>query len=148
MTTLFIAGYSGAGKTSLISALVPLLLADGFAAGVVKHHHAGLSAGKDSERLFAAGAPTVVLASDGILRMADAPDLEDAIDALGEAPDIVLVEGLKRAPGPKIWVGDGWSSEVQGVIAWVGTTGGERTYSASDVRRLYDEIVRPLVAKG
>ncbi len=148
MTTLFFSGHSGAGKTSLITAMVPLLLADGVKVGVIKHHHASLSSGKDSQRLFAAGVPAAVLAEDGILRMADAPDLADAIRALGEEVDLVLVEGLKHAVGPKIWVGEGWSPEIHGVVAWVGTKGHEGAFALSEVERLYREVVRPMVGKG
>jgi len=148
VTTLFFVGHSGAGKTSLITAMVPLFLADGVRIGVIKHHHASLSSGKDSQRLFAAGVPAAVLAADGILRMADAPDLADAIAALGEEVDLVLVEGMKRAVGPKIWVGEGWSPEIQGVLAWVGTNGHKGAFAFSEVGRLYREVVRPMVGKG
>lgn len=147
MTTLHIVGYSGGGKTPLTGALVTFLREDGFSVGIVKHHHATLSRGKDSERLFATGAPTVVLAADGILKMADDPHLADAVQALGSGLDVVVVEGLKTHPGPKIWVGDGWTEGVEGVLAWVDAPR-PGAYAADDVRRLYDEIVRPLVAKG
>ncbi|HXT51259.1 MAG TPA: molybdopterin-guanine dinucleotide biosynthesis protein MobB, partial [Thermoanaerobaculia bacterium] len=54
-----VAGWSGSGKTTLLERVVPALVADGLSVVVVKHDAHGLAldvAGKDSDRLFRAGA--------------------------------------------------------------------------------------------
>ena len=59
-------GASGAGKTSLLEQLLPALRARGLAVGAVKHASHGFEAdrpGKDSQRLYAAGADAVALVS-------------------------------------------------------------------------------------
>jgi len=54
-----VCGYSGAGKTTLIESLIPVLRQEGLSVAVVKHDAHGLSVdsrGKDSDRFYRAGA--------------------------------------------------------------------------------------------
>ena len=105
--------YSGTGKTTLLIALLPRLRARGLRAAVVKHAHHAFEMdqpGKDSHSLRLAGADQVVVASRK--RMAwvrefaserREPRLQDALDALDlRELDLVLVEGFKHEPYPKI----------------------------------------------
>ncbi len=61
------AGWSGAGKTTLIVKLIPALLARGLSVSTVKHAHHNFDVdkpGKDSYEHRAAGATEVLVASD------------------------------------------------------------------------------------
>jgi molybdopterin-guanine dinucleotide biosynthesis protein B len=112
MKRLGIAGYSGAGKTTLLEKLIPLLRADGVRVSLIKHAHHGFDVdqpGKDSWRHRQAGAGEVLVASD--VRWAlmheneaeKAPQLQELLARLSPC-DLVLVEGWKRDPIPKIEV--------------------------------------------
>lgn len=112
MRVLGIAGYSGAGKTTLLEKLIPLLRTDGLTISLVKHAHCGFDVdhpGKDSYRHRQAGAGEVLVASD--LRWAlmhenqaeSPPVLDDLLKKLSPC-DLVLVEGWKSDPIPKIEV--------------------------------------------
>lgn len=106
------AGYSGAGKTTLIEKLIPLLTARGLMVSLVKHTHHGFDIdkpGKDSYRFRHAGAQEVMLA--GAQRWALMRELhEEKEPVLSEllahmSPcDVVLVEGFRSAEIPKIEV--------------------------------------------
>jgi molybdopterin-guanine dinucleotide biosynthesis protein B len=112
MKVLGIAGYSGAGKSTLLERLIPLLRAEGVRVSLIKHAHCGFDVdqpGKDSFRHRKAGAGEVLVASD--VRWAlmhenpaiEAPQLQDLLARLSPC-DLVLVEGWKRDPIPKIEV--------------------------------------------
>ncbi len=106
------AGWSGSGKTTLIEALVPVLVARGLAVSLIKHAHHAFDIdqpGKDSWRHRRAGCTEVLVSS--AQRWALMHELRGAAEAtLGEglarlsACDIVLVEGYKAAPIPKLEV--------------------------------------------
>lgn len=105
--------FSGTGKTTLLTHLLPLLKNRGLRIGVVKHAHHRFDIdypGKDSFELRLAGASQMLVASRK--RMAwvketqenrPEPVLEEALLALEtEHLDLVLVEGFKQAAIPKI----------------------------------------------
>ena len=105
--------YSGTGKTTLLTRLIPLLKARGLRIGVVKHAHHSFEvdhAGKDSFKLRASGAEQMLVASrDRIAWIRETPErgqepaLSDILDTLEPGClDLILVEGFKRAPIPKI----------------------------------------------
>ncbi len=121
-----ICGHSGSGKTTLIEQIVPLLKAVGLTVAIVKHDAHRLDVdrpGKDSDRLFRAGADVLVHdPRQGLLRFhASNLSLPQAIERLGGAYDVVLVEGHKGSPGPKLWLLDEGESAppdgVSGVLA-------------------------------
>ena len=100
------AAYSGTGKTTLIEGLVAELTRRGLRVGVVKHDVHGLDLdrpGKDSARHAAAGACAVALASPGGSAVLEKRELTlaDCVSRLRDV-DIVLVEGFKHAPIPRI----------------------------------------------
>ncbi len=104
-----IVGKSGAGKTTFIEKLVPALRALGLRTGVVKHHgHPTLfdMPGKDTFRHFQAGAEVVVGASSvqvAVFRRVDgAFSLDDLVATYFADLHLVLTEGYKRGPYPKI----------------------------------------------
>ena len=108
------AAYSGAGKTTLLTKLLPLLTARGIRVGIIKHAHHSFDIdkpGKDSYELRQAGACQMLVASarrEALIiekAEADEPDLEQLIARLDQdALDLILVEGFKNVPFPKIEV--------------------------------------------
>lgn len=112
MKVLGITGYSGAGKTTLLEKLIAMLVEEGVSVSVIKHAHCGFDVdqpGKDSYRQRQAGAGEVLVACDerwALMhenRTATPPDLRELIVKLSPC-DLVLVEGWKRDPIPKIEV--------------------------------------------
>ena len=112
MKILGIAGYSGSGKTTLLESLIPLLGVHGLVVSVIKRAHHGFDVdkpGKDSWRHRQAGAQEVMLASPERwvlmreLRRDPEENLDNLVSRLSPC-DLVLVEGFKLAPIPKIEV--------------------------------------------
>lgn len=109
---LGIAAWSGTGKTTLLAALLPRLRQRGLKVAVIKHAHHAFDVdqpGKDSYRLRQAGATPMLVASRARLAlMLETPGQEEAdlamlIDQVRVlAPDLVLVEGFKAWPLPKL----------------------------------------------
>jgi molybdopterin molybdotransferase len=110
---LGIAAPSGTGKTTLLEAVLPHLVAAGLRVALVKHAHHDFDLdqpGKDSHRLRQAGARQVVVGSTR--RLASIIEREDpeCAPSLGEflaridprLADLVLVEGFKRDPIPRL----------------------------------------------
>jgi molybdopterin-guanine dinucleotide biosynthesis protein B len=107
-----LAGYSGAGKTTLIERLLPLFVARGLTVSLIKHTHHDFDLdrpGKDSYRHREAGASQVMLVCDqrwvlmNELRGAQEPTLEEQLSRLSPC-DLVLVEGFKYTAIPKLEV--------------------------------------------
>ena len=105
-----LAGWSGSGKTTLAEKLISALTATGLNVATIKHAHHRFEAdvpGKDSHRHRMAGAGQVLVSSQHrsvlFTEHANADDrpLDELLGALAPA-DIVLVEGFKREPIPKI----------------------------------------------
>ncbi len=116
-----ISGFSGAGKTTLIEQLVPPLLEKGLALAVVKHDVHGVQIdrpGKDSERIFRAGADLLLHGADEFfIRRHDGGEqsLQQILHSLSQRYDLILVEGHKETPLPKVWLlGEGESTPPAG----------------------------------
>ncbi|HJS86057.1 MAG TPA: molybdopterin-guanine dinucleotide biosynthesis protein B [Acetobacteraceae bacterium] len=111
MNVLGLVGWSGSGKTTLLTAVLPLLRARGLRVSTVKHAHHGFDMdrpGKDSHRHREAGAHEVLVASSArwaLLHEVEGgePALPDLLARL-EPVDLVLVEGFKAHPYPKLEV--------------------------------------------
>lgn len=112
MKVLGITGWSGSGKTTLISGLIPILRQRGWSVSALKHAHHDVdldTPGKDTWRYREAGAQQVILASARRWALlheigaAPQPELEQLLAQL-QAVDLVLVEGWKRSPYPKLEV--------------------------------------------
>ena len=107
------AGFSGAGKTTLVEQLIACLRGRGLRVSVIKHAHHRFDIdhpGKDSWRHRQAGANEVLLASDmrlALLREYDQPhepDVHALLARLDARADWVLVEGFKESDILKIEV--------------------------------------------
>jgi molybdopterin-guanine dinucleotide biosynthesis protein B len=109
---LGIAAWSGTGKTTLLEQVLPRLAERGLRVAVIKHAHHGFDVdqpGKDSYRLRRAGAAPMLVASRTRLALMletpgqDEPDLAQLLEMVRpQAPDMVLVEGFKAWPLPKL----------------------------------------------
>jgi molybdopterin-guanine dinucleotide biosynthesis protein B len=109
---LGIVGHSGVGKTTLLTALLPMFLARGIRVAVIKHTHPDFEIdypGKDSRKLRAAGAAQVLLATPGrwaLLAESQMPAVKSLDYWLARLPageqELVLLEGFKTAPVPKL----------------------------------------------
>jgi molybdopterin-guanine dinucleotide biosynthesis protein B len=103
-------GKSGTGKTTLLEQLIPRLKAQGLRLAVLKHdaHHFEMDKpGKDTYRFTAAGADVVTISNAEKFAMIQQPPQELSLDEIIShlpAVDLVLVEGYKRNPYPKIEV--------------------------------------------
>lgn len=106
------AGYSGSGKTTLIENVIPRMVTAGLKVSLIKHTHHGFDIdrpGKDSYRHREAGCSEVLLVSDERwalmheLRGAPEPQLTEQLALLSPC-DLVLVEGYKASPIPKLEV--------------------------------------------
>ena len=104
-------GWHNAGKTTLVEQLVADLTARGLAISTVKRSHHPIDPdppGTDSHRHRAAGAHETLLASPGRFTLTQEsrgpePDLPALLARLAPV-DLVLVEGFKRGPQPRIEV--------------------------------------------
>lgn len=110
---LGLAAYSGTGKTTLLTALLPLLSRRGIRVGVIKHAHHLFDIdqpGKDSYQLREAGAREMLIASRRLMALMHKRLDSETEPALGELLgrldsrdlDLILVEGFKDAPFAKI----------------------------------------------
>jgi molybdopterin-guanine dinucleotide biosynthesis protein B len=109
---LGIAGWSGAGKTTLITKLIPLLAGRGIRVATIKHAHHAFDVdqpGKDSYEHRKAGAFEVIVSSArrwvqmhevGEGTEATLPELLRRVSPC----DLVLVEGFKTERHPKLEV--------------------------------------------
>lgn len=112
MKVIGIAGWSGAGKTALLTRVIPLLTARGLRVSTIKHAHHGFDVdqpGKDSHTHRTAGATEVLISSANrfalMHELRGAPELTlHALLGKLSAVDLVLVEGFKREAHPKLEV--------------------------------------------
>ncbi len=122
-----ICGWSGSGKTSLIESAVPHLCRKGLKVAVLKHTDHEIQVdhpGKDSDRLFRSGADVFLSGSqEGLMRLREGAHLSLAT-TLSSVPlkyDLVLVEGHKNVPFPKVWLVDSAQNpaptEIEGIVA-------------------------------
>ena len=110
---------SGIGKTTLLTKLIPELVAQGIRVSVIKHAHHSFDIdhpGKDSYRLREAGAiQTLVASGERWALMTELKHLKNHLESepvLAELVqhidpalvDVILVEGFKEAPISKIEV--------------------------------------------
>jgi len=106
------AGWSGSGKTTLIEKLIPRFTGRGLRVSLIKHAHHTFDVdhpGKDSYRHRHAGAGEVLVTSSRRwvlmheLRGTQEPTFEEQVKHLSPC-DLLIVEGFKHAPIPKLEV--------------------------------------------
>ena len=105
--------YSGTGKTTLLSILIPILRKKGLRVGIIKHahHHFDIDhPGKDSYELRKSGAEEILISSSKRWALVHEsndnqkePSLEKLLKKLSlNELDLILVEGFKHEQLPKI----------------------------------------------
>lgn len=106
---LALVGPSNSGKTELICRLLTTLRGQGMKVAAVKHSQRRLpidQPGKDTWRFHRAGAQVVALAAPGMLQVTQSleadPELASVLQTLGSELDLILVEGFKHGPLPKL----------------------------------------------
>ncbi|MHC4915214.1 MAG: molybdopterin-guanine dinucleotide biosynthesis protein B [Planctomycetota bacterium] len=105
-----ICGWSGSGKTTLIEKAIRRLADWKLRVAVVKHDVHGINIdhpGKDSDRFFNAGADVLLQGPRQEFLRAHAGadrELTAQLTELARIYDIVLVEGHKTTPVPKVWL--------------------------------------------
>lgn len=128
---LAVSGLSGSGKTTLLEAVIPQLISSGISVAVIKHDAHGIkldTSGKDSDRLFRAGATVALRGPDQqLLRRQSSSSLSlyATLKILSHDHDLLLVEGHKNTPLPKLWLEDLRHSQIPrdvtnvvGVLKW------------------------------
>ncbi len=112
MKVIGVAGWSGAGKTTLISRVIPYLRKQGLRVSVIKHAHHDFDVdvpGKDSWVHRQSGAEEVLVSSANRwalmheLRGAMEPSLPELLRKMSPV-DFVVIEGFKSEPHRKIEV--------------------------------------------
>jgi molybdopterin-guanine dinucleotide biosynthesis protein B len=112
MRVIGLAGWSGSGKTTLVTKVIPVLVKRGLKIATVKHAHHEFDTdqpGKDSWLHRRAGAAEVAVVSSRrwaiVHELEDEPEpsLDDVLMKLSPI-DLVIVEGFKRHPHPKLEV--------------------------------------------
>jgi len=112
MRVIGLAGWSGSGKTTLLTNAIPRLTARGLRVSTLKHAHHAFDIdqpGKDSFEHRAAGATEVLVGAASRwalvheLRGEEEPGLPALLKRLSPV-DLVLIEGYKAAPHPKLEV--------------------------------------------
>ena len=107
-----IAGWSGSGKTTMLARLIPALMARGFTVSSIKQANPSFDIdqpGKDSFQHRMAGSREVLVTSDRRwalmheLRDNPPPTLPELLTKMIPV-DIVLVEGFRQDPHPKLEV--------------------------------------------
>ena len=112
MRVIGLAGWSGAGKTMLLTRVIPILVRRGLTVSTIKHAHHEFDIdkpGKDSWLHREAGASEVAVVSGRRwaivheLRGESEPPLSGILTKLNRV-DLVIVEGYKRLSIPKLEV--------------------------------------------
>ena len=112
MKTFGFAGWSGSGKTTQVEKLIPRFVQRGLRVSLVKHAHHNFDVdtpGKDSWRHRQAGASEILVTSSRRwvlmheLRGAQEPSFDEHVKRVSHC-DLLLVEGFKFAPIPKLEV--------------------------------------------
>jgi molybdopterin-guanine dinucleotide biosynthesis protein B len=106
-----VVGRSNTGKTTLIERLIPVLASKGVRVATIKHHDRPFEMdlqGKDTYRHKSAGAKAAMIVSDRKLGLVKDLEREMHVDELVarymDDVDLVIVEGYKQEPLPKIEV--------------------------------------------
>ena len=111
------AGWSGSGKTTLVEKLIPRFVGHGLRTSLIKHAHHNFDVdtpGKDSWRHRQAGASEILVTSSRRwvlmheLRGGREPSFDEQVKRISPC-DLLLVEGFKFAPIPKLEV---WRKET------------------------------------
>ncbi|MFQ6026717.1 MAG: molybdopterin-guanine dinucleotide biosynthesis protein B [Dehalococcoidia bacterium] len=146
-----VVGNSNSGKTTVAAELIDTLNRAGYRVGAIKHcphGHESDRTGSDTHRFYQAGAVAVVAASPDkhtLTGRSDGdPHLESILPSLGNDLDLVIAEGFKGSPTPKILVLDHQQppAPLQNLLATVG-----HSPYTPEVPHYYDDQLEDLAAR-
>lgn len=134
-----VSGFKNTGKTTLALTLLEEILSSGFSAGFVKHTEKDVLSPEKSDtgRAISLGIPCVYWGSDGaVFEAPGAEMLPEKLEGFFPGNDIIIVEGAKLTPMPRIWVGTRESCPpgVKGVFAYY-----DRSAAAGDGKQVFAE---------
>lgn len=147
-----VVGTSDSGKTTVASYMIEALAGQGYQVAAIKHCPHGHDVnrpGSDTDRMFEAGAETVVASSPGQQTRVDKVDGDSALDSIvsnfGSQFDIVIAEGFKASDTPKVLVVDSETPppEVSNVIATVSASpvqAGVPNYHLEELENLVAQV--------
>jgi molybdopterin-guanine dinucleotide biosynthesis protein B len=105
MRVFAVAGYSSTGKTTLVEALIRELTRRGYSVSTIKSTNEEIKdmKGTDTERHRMAGAKTTILAGPEsiMIQTKRSSSLKEILSSI--QGDLLLIEGMKEKPIPKIW---------------------------------------------
>jgi len=107
---LAVSGWQASGKTTLLVHAIGELRRRGLSVAVVKHDAHGIALdveGKDSDRLFHAGAEVVLDGAEERFQRshpAEREPVEELLRRLERRHDLVLVEGYRELPVARVWL--------------------------------------------
>ncbi len=111
LRTVSVVGRHDSGKTTFLLALLPILVGRGLRVGYLKHAHAGFEIDqpdKDSYRARRAGVVQTIVTGGGQTAVIDdggESTISEVLERYArEDLDLIVVEGFKREPLPKIEV--------------------------------------------
>ena len=109
--TVSVVGRHNSGKTTFLLALLPILVQRGLRVGYLKHAHAGFEIDhpeKDSYRARRTGVLQTIVTGGGqtaVIDDAGEPTIAEVIERYARDDlDLIVIEGFKREPVPKIEV--------------------------------------------
>ena len=111
-----VSGVKNSGKTTLIEAMLPLVAEAGLRVAVIKHDGHCFDPdppGTDTGRFMAAGAAgTAIFDGEKFKVVKKQPVMEDVLIAQFPEADLILLEGFKYTPWPKLEVVRGEISQA------------------------------------
>ena len=123
ITTISVVGWHNVGKTAFVERLIAALKTRGMRVATVKHSRDDFDIdhpNTDTWRYRRAGSDVVVISAPGRVAMIEEREeeatLEEIIGRLPGRIDLVVTEGFKRLPLPKIEVTTRWAWESEGRI--------------------------------
>jgi molybdopterin-guanine dinucleotide biosynthesis protein MobB len=152
-------GHSDSGKTRLIEKIVSILRNQGYRVSVLKHTHAKIKIdrrGTDTDRLRRAGAEVSAIVDDRMLaRFERAGEPAALLGSLASEVDLLLVEGYKKLPLPKVLItNSGSPSNLKGIAATYGKkppaagAGKARHFNPGQTRQLAEWLIESFSEKG
>lgn len=109
--TVSVVGRHDSGKTTFLLALLPILVGRGLRVGYLKHAHAGFDIDrpdKDSGRVSRTGVAQTMITGGGRTAVIDDGGEQTVLQVLDRYAradlDLIVIEGFKREPLPKIEV--------------------------------------------
>lgn len=160
-------GWKNSGKTTLMAKLLEEFTGRGLCVSAIKHAHHSFDIdhpGRDSHRFREAGARQVALVSPKRwammheLREEEEPQFEEVLSHIGPC-DLLLVEGYKKAPFPKVearsprsLTQEPLSDDDPNIVAIAADgkvdTGGLPAFDVNDIRGIADFILKHVGLKS